>query len=92
MGALHFIYGPFTSASAHIPTHRASKYVGFAVRYWIQAEDEDFDRELRRAELAGDPLPEGISMAGRATIAAMIGAQVAVLAALLVLILDWLRT
>ena len=63
-----------------------------AVRYWIQGEDEDFDREWQRSELAGDPLPEGISTAGRVTIAAMVGAQVAALAALVLLLMDWLST
>jgi hypothetical protein len=61
------------------------------VRYWINAEDEDYDRELRRAELSGDPLPAALSPADRTAIGAMIAMQVIAFAALALLVIDWLR-
>jgi hypothetical protein len=61
------------------------------VRYWIKAEDEDFDRELLRAQLAGDPLPEDLSPVARAVIGTMVAVQVTALIAVAILILDWLR-
>jgi hypothetical protein len=61
------------------------------VRYWIKAEDEDWDRELRRAERSGDPLPADLSPADRTAIGAMIAMQVIAVAALAFLVVDWLR-
>jgi hypothetical protein len=61
------------------------------VRYWIKAEDEDFDRELLRAHAAGDPLPEDLSPVARAVIGTMVAVQVTALIAVAILIVDWLR-
>lgn len=60
------------------------------MRYWINAQDEDYDRELRRAELAGDPLPADFSPSDRTAIGAMIAVQVIAFAALALLVIDWL--
>lgn len=62
------------------------------MRYWIKGEDEDFDRELERAQVAGDALPEDLSPLARAVIGAMIAVQVTALIAMGYLIFDWLRT
>jgi len=68
----------------------ARPILGPAVRYWIKVEDEDYDRELRRAERSGDPLPADLSPVDRTAIGAMIAMQVIAVAALALLVIDWL--
>lgn len=58
------------------------------MRYWIKGEDEDFDRELLRAQLTGDALPEDFSPVARLTIGAMVAVQVAAFVAIAYLIFD----
>ena len=58
------------------------------MRYWIKGEDEDFDRELLRAQLTGDALPEDLSPVARLTIGAMVAVQKAAFVAMAYLIFD----
>ena len=64
------------------------QYIGPVVRYWIKGEDEDFDRELLRAQLTGDALPEDLSPVARLTIGAMVAVQLAAFVAIAYLIFD----
>jgi hypothetical protein len=59
------------------------------MRYWIGSEDEDYDRELQRAQAAGEPLPTDLSCVARLWIGAMIAIQVIAAAALALLV--WIR-
>ena len=61
------------------------------MRYWIRDEDEDYEREMARAEAAGDALPANLSFTAQAIIATMVAVQVTAFAALAFLIVDWLR-
>jgi hypothetical protein len=76
---------------AHIVPCCASNINGPIVRYWIQGEDEDYEREWRRARIAGDALPADLSPAASAAMIAMVATQVVAIVALVALVLDWLR-
>lgn len=61
------------------------------MRYWIKGEDEDYDREWRRAMIAGDALPGKLSAGVNAAVGVMVALQVIVMLALVALVVDWLR-
>jgi hypothetical protein len=61
------------------------------VRYWVQGEDEDFAREERRAAIAGELPPAGISPGGNVVVSALIAGQVLLWVGLAVVVIEWLQ-
>lgn len=56
------------------------------MRYWIDGEDENYERELERARRLGGALPAPLSLSSVAGMVILVGIQVVLFASLLAIL------